>query len=58
MLFIGGPPTIGPGAMASVEKSVPMRSHTDIEKGDTPLMKAAMQHYEGLARRAVRNCHV
>jgi protein transport protein SEC23 len=58
MLFVGGPPTIGPGAIVGPARSEDLRSHTDIEKGRAPMMKAAVAHYDGLADRAVAANHV
>lgn len=57
MLFVGGPPTVGPGSIAAKDLKDALRSHTDIEKGRTPLMKEAKKFYEGLAARCVTNCH-
>jgi protein transport protein SEC23 len=58
MMFIGGPPTSGPGAIVGKARSEDMRSHTDIAKENTPHMKAAIAHYEGVAKRAVTSNHV
>jgi len=57
MMFVGGPPTVGEGAIAEEKLEVALRSHTDIEKGRATLFKAAKAHYEGLAARCVENCH-
>eukprot|EP00924_Labyrinthula_sp_SR-Ha-C_P004140 maker-scaffold_3-augustus-gene-15.20-mRNA-1 protein AED:0.01 eAED:0.01 QI:138/1/1/1/0/0.5/2/163/821 len=57
MLFVGGPPTIGPGIVSSKKLQEVMRSHTDIEKGKVPFMKAAKAFYKGLGDRMVTNCH-
>jgi protein transport protein SEC23 len=58
MLFVGGPPTSGPGAIVDRARSEDMRSHTDITKDKTPHMKKAIEFYEGLAARAVTANHV
>jgi len=58
MMFIGGPPTSGPGAIVSRARSEDMRSHTDIEKDNAPHMKAAIAHYEQVSNRAVAANHV
>jgi len=58
MLFIGGPCTQGPGMIINEELKNVMRSHHDIEKENTPYMKKATRHYEGLSTRAADNGHV
>ena len=57
MMFIGGPPTTGEGAVAGDKLAMSMRSHTDIEKGRAPLLKPAKAFYEKLSHRLVENCH-
>lgn len=57
MLFVGGPPTSGPGAICPKELKTSLRSHTDILKGRTPQMKEAKKFYAALAARCVTNCH-
>ena len=59
MLMVGGPATCGPGLV--VEKSrteEDMRSHTDIQKGAAPRLKAAQKFYQELAARAAASSHV
>ena len=58
MMFVGGPPTVGPGAICDRNLANVMRSHTDIQKGRTPFLKEAEAHYQGLANRCVNSCHV
>jgi len=58
MLFVGGPPTVGPGLVVNKQRSEDMRSHQDIVKGNTPHLKAAAAFYSGLAERAAANAHV
>lgn len=58
LVFVGGPPTVGPGAIVSRERKEDIRSHTDLQKDNAPLTKAAMKHYEALAQRCVNNSHV
>lgn len=58
MMFVGGPPTVGPGAICDRSLANVMRSHTDIQKGRTPFLKDAEAHYQGLAKRCVNSCHV
>jgi len=58
MLFLGGPPTIGPGAVAQLGLATAMRSHTDLQKGRADLFQKAKQHYDALALRCVESCHV
>lgn len=57
VMFIGGPPTVGEGAVAEEKLSTALRSHTDIEKGRATLLKPAKLFYEKLAHRLVENCH-
>jgi len=58
MLFVGGPATIGPGAVAKLELKNIMRSHTDLQKGRADLFESAQKFYNGLAQRCVDSCHV
>ncbi|KAH9258371.1 hypothetical protein BASA81_003420 [Batrachochytrium salamandrivorans] len=57
MLFVGGPCTVGEGAVAEEKLASALRSHTDIEKGRAQLLKPAKVFYEKLAARLVENCH-
>jgi protein transport protein SEC23 len=57
MLFTGGPPTVGDGAVAEEKLEVPLRSHVDIEKGRATLYKNAKAFYDKLTERCVENCH-
>jgi len=58
MMFIGGPPTLGPGAIVGRNKSEDMRSHVDLQKENAPYFKAAVDHFTAIAKRAVASCHV
>jgi len=58
MLFVGGPPTVGPGMVVDKARSEDMRSHQDIVKGAAPHLKAASAFYAKLAERASANAHV
>lgn len=57
MLFIGGPPTVGPGMIVSTELKEHMRSHHDLHKGNAPFFKNAVKFFDGVATRAVANGH-
>jgi len=57
MVFIGGPPTIGPGMIVSTELKEHMRSHHDLHKGNAPFFKNAVKFYDSVATRAVTNGH-
>lgn len=39
MLFLGGPPTIGPGMIVGRPKDETIRSHTDLQKNNAPHFK-------------------
>lgn len=58
MLFVGGPPTVGPGMIVGRPKTEDIRSHTDLAKGTAPHYKGAVKHYASLAERAVSASHV
>ncbi|CAK9031793.1 Protein transport protein Sec23A (SEC23-related protein A) [Durusdinium trenchii] len=58
MMFVGGPPTVGPGAVAKIGLDDSMRSHTDLQKGKADLFAKAQEHYNALAQRCVQSCHV
>ena len=57
MMFIGGPPTVGPGMIVSTELKEHMRSHHDLHKGNAPFYKPAIKFYDSVATRAVANGH-
>ncbi|KAH9478504.1 GTPase-activating protein S23 [Psilocybe cubensis] len=57
MLFTGGPPTEGPGAVVGNELKEHIRSHHDIEQDTAKHYRRAIKFYEGLAKRASRNGH-
>ena len=58
MMFVGGPPTVGGGAVVSGELKDPIRSHHDLAKGNAPFYKKASKYYDGIAMKAVGNGHV
>ncbi|KAF1790016.1 ADF-H/Gelsolin-like domain [Phytophthora cactorum] len=58
MMFVGGPPTVGPGAIVSRDRKEDIRSHTDLQKDKAPLTKKALVHYNDLAARCVASSHV
>ncbi|GLE03067.1 hypothetical protein PINS_up011946 [Pythium insidiosum] len=58
MMFVGGPPTVGPGAIVGRDRKEDIRSHTDLQKDNAPLTKKALVHYQELANRCVANNHV
>lgn len=54
MLFMGGPPTIGPGSVVGIPREQSIRTHADIQKGqNVDLYRKGIQYYTGLADRAV-----
>jgi len=57
ILFMGGPPTVGEGAVAEEKLEVALRSHNDIEKGRAALFKPAKAFYEKITARCTDNCH-
>jgi len=58
MMFVGGPATVGPGAVAKIGLEQVMRSHTDLQKGRADLFEDAQKYYNSLAKRCVESCHV
>eukprot|EP00050_Salpingoeca_kvevrii_P010416 m.8299 g.8299 ORF g.8299 m.8299 type:complete len:767 (-) comp2844_c0_seq1:371-2671(-) len=60
MLFMGGPPTQGPGLVTTNELKDTIRTHHDIMKDNASakFIKKAAKYYEALARRAAGNGHV
>ncbi|GMF19510.1 unnamed protein product [Phytophthora lilii] len=58
MMFVGGPPTVGPGSIVSRDRKEDIRSHTDLQKDKAPLTKKALVHYNDLAARCVASSHV
>jgi hypothetical protein len=57
MLFMGGPATVGPGAVVGRPLAETMRSHSDLQKDSAPLYKPAAAFYKGVAARAAANGH-
>ncbi|XP_078515892.1 protein transport protein Sec23A [Lissotriton helveticus] len=58
MMFIGGPPTQGPGMVVGDELKTPIRSWHDIEKDNAKYVKKGTKHFEALANRAATTGHV
>eukprot|EP00457_Paulinella_chromatophora_P001779 gb/GEZN01001781.1/.p1 GENE.gb/GEZN01001781.1/~~gb/GEZN01001781.1/.p1 ORF type:complete len:747 (+),score=118.53 gb/GEZN01001781.1/:81-2321(+) len=58
MLFVGGPCTIGPGMVVSTDRSETLRSHMDLQKGNVPHYKKAVEYYTRLAKQCAKNGHV
>uniref|UniRef100_A0A8C4ICH7 Protein transport protein SEC23 n=1 Tax=Dicentrarchus labrax TaxID=13489 RepID=A0A8C4ICH7_DICLA len=57
MLFIGGPPTQGPGMVVGDELKTPIRSWHDIQKDNARHLKKATKYYEAMANRSAVNGH-
>ncbi|XP_034044242.1 protein transport protein Sec23B isoform X1 [Thalassophryne amazonica] len=57
MLFIGGPPTQGPGMVVGDELKTPIRSWHDIQKDNARHLKKATKYYDALANCAAANGH-
>lgn len=57
VLCTGGPCTVGPGQVVNRPLVETMRSHSDIVKGNAPLLKPATQWYKELAARIAGNGH-
>ncbi|XP_010777439.1 protein transport protein Sec23B [Notothenia coriiceps] len=57
MLFIGGPPTQGPGMVVGDELKLPIRSWHDIQKDNARHLKKATKYYEAMANRTAVNGH-
>lgn len=55
MLFIAGPPTVGPGTIVNRSKKESIRSHLDLSKNQAPLNKPATDFFKGLSDRAMAN---
>eukprot|EP00981_Chlorochromonas_danica_P009539 scaffold2727_cov161-Ochromonas_danica.AAC.2 len=53
LLFTSGPPSVGSGSVVNKSRKVPIRSHTDMHKGQAPLVKPSIDFYKGLAERCV-----
>lgn len=58
MLFVSGPPTVGPGSIVGRSKKESIRSHHDLQKNKAPLHKPALEFFRGLSDRAISNCVV
>eukprot|EP00455_Lapot_gusevi_P039582 TRINITY_DN443_c0_g3_i1.p1 TRINITY_DN443_c0_g3~~TRINITY_DN443_c0_g3_i1.p1 ORF type:complete len:751 (+),score=216.56 TRINITY_DN443_c0_g3_i1:95-2347(+) len=58
MVFVGGPPCVGPGKVVDQGLAETIRSHHDLIKGNAPHYTKALKYYEGLAKRVADNGHV
>eukprot|EP00171_Calliarthron_tuberculosum_P015795 IDg15795t1 len=52
-LLLGGPGTVDPGKVVSLEFGDAVRSHSDIERDNAPFHKAALKAFDAIAARAV-----
>jgi protein transport protein SEC23 len=57
MLFVGGAPTTGPGAVVPRDLKTPIRSHKEIERDEAPLLAPATEFYNKMAAQAGVNGH-
>jgi hypothetical protein len=55
MLLTGGPATVGPGAIVSVDYAESLRTHKDLDKGSAKHFTASAAFYDGLAHRLIEN---
>eukprot|EP01080_Neovahlkampfia_damariscottae_P005477 gene5477-9295_t len=55
--FIGGPCTLGPGTVVSTDLKEQMRFHNDLRSDKAPYFKKAVEHYNSIAQRIVKNGH-
>ena len=53
MLFVAGPPTIGPGVIVERSKKQNIRSHTDLQRNQAPLHKPAVEFFRALSDRTI-----
>lgn len=58
MTFVGGPPTVGLGAIVGRPRSEDIRSHTDLAKDNAPHFKKAKAFYTALADKLAVNSHI
>eukprot|EP00051_Salpingoeca_urceolata_P027681 m.482747 g.482747 ORF g.482747 m.482747 type:complete len:780 (+) comp22653_c0_seq1:235-2574(+) len=60
MLFMGGPPTQGPGMVTTNELRDTIRTHHDIDKDNSSAkyIKSASRVYEAMARQVASNGHI
>ncbi len=56
MMFVGGPPTEGPGMVVGVERKEPMRQHMDIAK--SPYYAEACKYFNKIADQAADSDHI
>ncbi|KAK9805138.1 hypothetical protein WJX72_001479 [[Myrmecia] bisecta] len=57
MVLTGGPCTTGPGLVVGVDKAEAIRTHKDLEKGESKQFTRACKFYDGLAARLVEAGH-
>ncbi|OHT11511.1 Sec23/Sec24 trunk domain containing protein [Tritrichomonas foetus] len=55
IVLTSGPITKGPGTMATLQRSEPVRQHGDIEKGKAPLTTSALSFFNELGTTASEN---
>eukprot|EP00808_Paulinella_micropora_P015808 g19356.t1 len=58
MLFVGGPCTVGPGMVVTTDRAETLRSHIDLQKGNAPHYKKAVEFFSKLAKQCAKNGHV
>lgn len=56
-LLVGGPGTVDPGKVVSLELGDAVRSHSDIDRDNAPFHKAALKAFDAIAARAVNAGH-
>lgn len=56
-LLLGGPGTVDPGKVVSLELGDAVRSHSDIDGDNAPFHKSAVKAYNAIATRAVNASH-
>lgn len=56
-LLLGGPGTVDPGKVVSLELGDAVRSHSDIDRDNAPFHKPALKVYDAIAARAVNAGH-
>jgi protein transport protein SEC23 len=53
MMFVAGPPTVGPGAVVSRSKKEHIRSHMDLQKNQAAMHKPSSDFFRGLSDRLI-----
>jgi protein transport protein SEC23 len=57
-MFIGGPCTMGDGAIVGLSLKETIRLHNDLRSGKADYFKKAVEHYQNVAKRLIKNGHV